>query len=86
MQVTERDQYSVQRARVGRIVNELAPGKRVEFDEESTFIRFRVRDEGLRVNLTEVSGEWFADELAEKPDSWLRNFILRLSNGKLAEQ
>jgi hypothetical protein len=36
MQVAERDQYSVQRGRVERIVNELAPGKRVEFDEEST--------------------------------------------------
>jgi hypothetical protein len=65
MQATVKDSYSFQRARVERIVGELAPGKRVQFDESSTLIKICVRDEAIRVNLTEPSGEWFPDELAD---------------------
>lgn len=83
MIVTEKDTYQFQRARIERIAGELAPGKSVEFDEASTFIKFRIRDNFLRVNLTEPSGEWFPDELADKSDDWLRDFIKHLSNGKL---
>jgi hypothetical protein len=83
MPVTEKDTYSFQRARIERVAGELAPGKTVEFDEASTFIKFRIRDNFVGVNLTEPSGEWFSDELADKSDDWLRNFIKRLSNGKL---
>jgi hypothetical protein len=83
MIAAEKDTYQFQRARVERIAGELAPGKTVEFDEASTLIKFRVRDHFLGVNLTEPSGEWFPDELADKSDDWLRNFIKNLSNGKL---
>jgi len=83
MHSTVQDMYSSQRVRIERIVGELAPGKRVEFDESSTLIKFRVRDDATRLNLTEASGDWFPDELAEKSDAWLRDFVLQLSNGKL---
>jgi hypothetical protein len=85
MPAIEKESYSFQRKRIERIANELAPGKRVEFDEASTFIKFRIRDEVTGVNLTEPSGEWFADELADKSDTWLRDFVIRLSNGKISK-
>jgi len=80
--VADKDTYQFQRARVERMARELAPGKTVEFDEASTFIKFRVRDNFLRINLTEPSGEWLPDVLADKSDDWLRTFIRHLSNGK----
>ncbi len=83
MQIAEKDTYQFQRARIVRIAGELAPGKTVEFDEASTFIRFRIRDNVIGVNLTEVSAEHFPDELADKSDHWLRSYIKHLSNGKL---
>ena len=83
MAVMQKDTYEFQRARVIRIISEVAPGKRVEFDEATALIKFRVRDNFLGVNLTEPSGEWFPEELADKSDDWLRNFIKQLSNGKL---
>ena len=83
MIVAEKDAYQFQRASIERIAGESAPGKSVEFDEASTFIKFRIRDNFLGVNLTEPSSEWFPDELADKSDAWLRNFIKHLSNGKL---
>jgi hypothetical protein len=83
MIVAEKDTYHFQRARVMRIAEESAPGKTVEFDESATLIKFRIRDNTLGVNLTEPSGEWFPDELADKSDDWLRKFIKQLSNGKL---
>ena len=83
MALMQRDTYEFQRLRLLRIVSEVAPGKIVEFDEATTLIKFRVRDNSLGVNLTEPSGEWFPDELGDKSDNWLRNFIKQLSNGKL---
>ncbi len=77
------DTYEYQKERIVRIVEEIAPGKAVEFDEASTFIRFRVRDPILNINLTEVSGEWIPSELADKSDEWLRAFVRNLSNGKI---
>ncbi len=80
----ERDTYEFQRARVTRICNELAPGRKVEFDESSPpLIKFRIRDEVLGINLTEPSGEWFPGVLGDKSDSWLRQFVNHLSNGKI---
>lgn len=83
MPVLEKDSYQFQRARVERIAGELAPGKSVEFDEASTFIKFRIRDNVLGINLTEPSGDWFPSVLADKSDEWLRAFIQQLSNGKI---
>jgi hypothetical protein len=78
-----KDTYEFQMARIIQVVEELAPGKAVEFDNDSTFIRFRVRDPFLNINLTEVSGEWIPSELADKPDDWMRAFIKNLAAGKI---
>jgi hypothetical protein len=78
-----KDTYVFQKARVTRICNELAPGKLVEFDEGNSWIKFRVRDDVLGVNLTEPSGEWIPSQLADKSDDWLRTFVKKLSNGKI---
>ena len=78
-----RDTYNFQRERITRICDELAPGKKVEFDETTSFIKFRIRDEDLGINLTEPSGEWQPSVLGDKSDDWVRQFIKQLSNGKL---
>jgi hypothetical protein len=78
-----KDGYWFQRERLTRICNELAPGKLVEFDETNTFIKFRVRDEALRVDLTEPSGEWIPSVLADMSDNRLRALVKHLSNGKI---
>ena len=83
MPTPEKDAYKFQRERVERISQELAPGKTVEFDESSTFIKFRIMDTAAGVILTEPSGEFFPNELADKSDDWLRQFIRGLSNGKI---
>jgi len=79
----EKDTYVFQRARLTRICNELAPGKLVEFYEGSSWIKFRVRDDVLGVNLTEPSGDWTPSQLADKSDDWLRAFVKKLSSGKI---
>ena len=79
----EKDTFAFQRERVMRICTELAPGKKVEFDEANSLIKFRIRDERLGVNLTEASGEWVPSVLADRSDGWLREFVKKLSNGKI---
>jgi len=78
-----KDTYEFQKARIIRIVEELAPGKATEFDDASTFIKFRVLDPLLNIAITEPSGEWIPSVLADKSDDWLRAFIRNLSNGKI---
>jgi hypothetical protein len=68
-----KDTYEFQKARIIQVVEELAPGKAVEFDNDSTFIRFRVRDPFLNI----------PSELADKPDDWMRAFIKNLAAGKI---
>jgi hypothetical protein len=77
------DTYDFQKTRITRICNELAPGKRVDFDKTTSWVKFKVRDDVLGVSLTEPSGEWAPSELADKSDEWLREFVKRLSNGKI---
>lgn len=81
--MNEKDMYDFQKARLTRLVADLAPGKQIEFDENSSFIRFRVFDPVTRTVLSEISGEWIPSEAADKSDDWWRNFIRRLSNGKI---
>lgn len=79
----DKDDYRFQRARVQRVANELAPGKTVEFDEATPWIKFRIRDGATRTNLTAPSGEWEPSVLADKSDDWLRAFMKHLGNGKI---
>ena len=83
MLALEKDSCEYQRARVVRVVSEMSPRAAVEFDELSPFIKFRVRDNLFRMDLTEPSGEWLPFILADKSDDRLRSFIRHLSNGKL---
>jgi hypothetical protein len=79
----DKDHYRFQRARIERIAHDMAPHAKVEFDEAATWLKFRIRDEATRANLTEPSGEWEPSVLADKPEEWLRSYIRRLSNGKI---
>jgi hypothetical protein len=80
---TDKDSYEFQRARIIRIGNELAPGKRVQFDETTSSLRFRIRDQLLGVTITESTGEWEPSELADKSDEWMRALLIHASNGKI---
>lgn len=77
------DTYDFQKGRITRICNELAPGKRVDFDKNTSWIKFKVRDDFLRISLTEPLGEWLPSQLADKSDDWLRAFVKQLSSGKI---
>jgi hypothetical protein len=79
----DKDHYSFQRARIDRIAHELFPGAKVEFDETKTWLKFRLRNEAARANLTEPSQEWEPSVLADKSDEWLREYIRRLSKRKI---
>lgn len=79
----EEDTYPFQRARVLRVINELAPGKIVEFDESTSMIRFRVRDPFLNIDLTDAWPHWLPSELADKSDDELRLLVRNLSGGKI---
>lgn len=82
----EKDTYVFQKARVERLAAEL--GKHVEFDSNVTpdladmsVIKFRVADLGKPFTATPTSGELRLSVLADKPDSWLKNLILKLGRG-----
>jgi hypothetical protein len=77
------DTRDFQIARLTRICNEMAPGKRVDFYERTSWIRFKIRDDFFNISLTDSSGEWVPSVLAGKSDDELRAFIKQLSNGKI---
>src|SRR6266481_9618967 len=79
----DKGHYKFQRARIERIAHDLAPRAKVEFDEGTTCLKFRIRDEATRTNLTEPSGEWAPSVLGDKSDEWLRSYIGHLSNEKI---
>ena len=79
----DKDSYEFQQARVIRIIGEVAPGKLVEFDTTSTWIRFKIKDPVTGIRLTVDAGEWEPSELADKSDDWLRAFIKQIGNGQI---
>jgi hypothetical protein len=81
----EKDSYEFQKARVTRLGNELAPNKEVVFKNSRALINFYIRDTFLDIhtNITEGSGDCVPSVLADKSDDELRDFIKRLSNGKI---
>jgi len=60
------------------MIEGLAPGATVEFDEGNILIRFRVQHGS--VSLIPYSGMWEPAELAQKTDEWLRKLIHVLSD------
>ena len=77
----ETDSYSCQKRRIERVVDDFLPGKKAEFDEATTFIRFRVVDPVTNAPLTGICGEWFVSEIADKSDDWLKALIRNSSGG-----
>jgi hypothetical protein len=80
----EKDTYTFQKARIERLAAEL--GKHVEFDSYVTanlsnmsVIKFRVADVDRPFTATPTSGDLRLSELADKPNSWLKNLILKLA-------
>ncbi len=55
--MVDEDSYAFQRARVAKVCTELAPGKLVEFDETSTWIKFKITDPVTRIRVT--GGAWY---------------------------
>jgi hypothetical protein len=79
----DKDSYAFQQKRLARITEEIAPGKKVEFDDSITLIKFRVSDPVSGTVLTGASGQWLPSELADKSDDWIKTFIRQLSAGKI---
>jgi dihydrodipicolinate synthase/N-acetylneuraminate lyase len=77
------DTRKFQTNRLNRLFSERASGKRIEFDEMRTFVRFRITDLANGVVLVASSGEWEASVLADKSDDELWRLIQQLSGGKL---
>jgi dihydrodipicolinate synthase/N-acetylneuraminate lyase len=69
--------------RLDRLVSERASGKRIDFDEIRTFVRFRITDLAAGVVLVASSGEWEPSVLADKSNDELWRLIQHLSGGKL---
>jgi hypothetical protein len=86
VQEEEKDTYEFQKARVCRLAEEL--GKQVKFDDTVTCIKFRVTGKGEKFGANVHSGDFLPDlspnELADKPDSWLRSFIIQLAGSGTA--
>jgi hypothetical protein len=80
-----KDDYRTQRARLERILVELAPNARIEFhpDIPPTWIKFRVVDKSTGTILAASSGDWHVTEMADKTDDWLRGFIVQLGAGRI---
>jgi hypothetical protein len=79
-EMNEKDTYEFQRARVIRLAAEI--GKKVEFDESVTWIKFRAGDAGVKLRATPHSGEIEPSVLADKSDSWVKALILQLASPK----
>jgi len=72
-----------QRERIEQLAREITPHGRVEFDaKKPNRISFRVIDNNTGTVLA-ASGEMHADQLADKPDEWVREYICHLSGGDI---
>lgn len=83
--MTDKDDYKVQRARIEKIVKELAPNAIVKYDPDKppNYIKFRIEDSVTGTILAVSSGDWHTSEIADKSDDWLRQFIRELAAGKI---
>lgn len=68
-----------------RIVKELAPHSVLEFhpDVPANWIKFRITDGATGTILAVSLGDWHVSEIADKSDTWLRDFIKHLGAGKI---
>jgi hypothetical protein len=75
--------FSAQRNRIEKLVREITPHGRVEFDSQvSTRIAFRIIDQNTGTVLA-ASGQLHVDELTGKSDEWIRQYIRELGGGDI---
>jgi hypothetical protein len=73
--------FLAERARIERIVVELTPHRRVEFDpEEPDRIKFTIIDQNTNTVLA-TSGPRSVRQWTGKPDEWVRQFICHPGGG-----
>jgi RNA:NAD 2'-phosphotransferase (TPT1/KptA family) len=65
-----KDNFDYQQARIQRVANDIGCG--IEFDNRTTWIRFRVK------GYENISAEWQPSIWADKSDDWLRQYIRQL--------
>ncbi len=83
--MADKDDYRFQRARLERLIAELAPGSVVKWNESRvpTWIRLRVDDPITGAILIVSSGDWHVSEIADKSDDQVRQLLKAWSGGKL---
>jgi hypothetical protein len=79
----DEENLRTQRNRVKTLAAEITPHGRVEFDSLTpNHITFRIVDQNTGTVLAE-SGQLHANELAEKSDEWIRQYIRQLGGGDI---
>jgi hypothetical protein len=74
---------SAQRNRIEKLVREITPHGRVEFDPQtSNQIAFRIIDQNTGTVLA-ASGQFHVNELTGKSDEWIRQYIHELGGGDI---
>jgi hypothetical protein len=77
------DKLRTQRNRIEKLVAEITPHGRVEFDLQTpSRIAFKIVD-GNTDTVLAVSGQLHVNELACKSDEWVRQYIRQLGGGDL---
>jgi hypothetical protein len=72
-----------QRNRVEKLVREITPHGRVEFDPQTpNRIIFRIIDQNTGTVLA-ASGEFHVNELTRNSDEWVRQYIRQLGGGDI---
>jgi hypothetical protein len=72
-----------QRNRVEKLVREITPHGRVEFDPQTpNLITFRIIDQNTGTVLA-ASGQFHVTELTGKSDEWIRQYIRQLGGGDI---
>ena len=73
----------MQRNRIEKLVGEITPHGRVEFDSQiPNRISFRIMDNNTGTVLA-ASGQFHVNELTGKPDEWVREYIRHLGGGDI---
>lgn len=73
----------IQRSRVEKLVREITPHSRVEFDPQTpNRIAFRIIDQNTGTVLA-ASGQFHVDELTRNSDEWVRQYIRQLGGGDI---
>ena len=79
----EDEKLRTQRTRVEKLVAEITPHGRVEFDLQTpNRITFKLVDRNTDTVLA-VSGQLHVNELAGKSDEWVRQYICHLGGGDI---